>query len=212
MAHIIDAFFAGLGDGAEVVLSANLGRAGARLVQLVAAEQRRFMAKPTFHEVVELRVFNPTRATDRSISTDRFGAFRKADAYEGWKRSLFPVEWFDSRTERIVANMVDGDRSVACWVRLHVGELPILWNSAGQEYNPDLIVIDNDGTHWVVEVKMNKEMGAADVRSKREAAMRWANYVTSDAKVGVTWRYVLVSEADVDTAKDSWPALKKLGA
>ncbi|MGH9064122.1 MAG: DUF6788 family protein, partial [Acidimicrobiales bacterium] len=60
--------------------------------------------------------------------------------------------------ERTVANMVDGDDGVECWVRLHVGELPILWNSGGQRYNPDFIVIENDGTHWVVEVKMDKEM------------------------------------------------------
>lgn len=211
LAPIIKAFFAGLGSGAEIVLSANLDRAGARLVQLVASEQRRFMTKPTFHEVVELKDFNPTRMTDRVISTDRYGAFLKSVAYEGWARSLFPVEWFDSRTERIVANMVDGDQNVVCWVRLHIGELPILWNSAGQEYNPDLIVIGADGASWVVEVKMNKEMGAADVRGKREAAMRWANYVTADDRVGTVWRYLLVSEADVETAKDSWPALKKLG-
>jgi hypothetical protein len=36
--------------------------------------------------------------------------------------------------------------------------------------------------------------------------------VTADAGVGATWRYLLVSESDVDTAKGSWPALKRLGA
>ena len=53
---------------------------------------------------------------------------------------------------------------VICWVRLHIGELPILWNSAGQNYNPDFIVIDDDATHWVVEVKMDKEMTSEDVK------------------------------------------------
>jgi type III restriction enzyme len=86
-----------------------------------------------------------------------------------------------------------------------------LWNSGGQQYNPDLIVIENDGTHWVVEIKMNKEMTAADVLGKRDAARRWANYVTADERVEVTWRYVLVSESDIDDAKGSWQALKKLG-
>ncbi len=47
---------------------------------------------------------------------------------------------------------------------------------------------------------------------KREAAMRSANYVNSDEKVGVTWRYLLVSESDVDTTTGSWSALQKLGA
>jgi type III restriction enzyme len=169
------------------------------------------MAKPSYHEVVELKDFHPARATDKPTSTDRFGAFSKSMAYGEWKRSLFPLEWFDSKTERTVANMVDEDNGVSCWVRLHIGELPILWNSAGQEYNPDLIVIEADGTHWVVEVKMEKEMTSAVVKSKREAAKRWANYVTADDTVTVPWRYLLVSESDVETAKGSWEALKKLG-
>ncbi len=208
---LIDAFFVGLGAKAVGILSAYLDRAGARLVRLVGEEQRRFMGKPEYDRVVELKEFNPARATDKAVSGDRFGAFSKVVAYDDWKRSLFAVEWFDSKPERTVANMVDGDGGVSLWVRLHIGELPILWNSMGQEYNPDLIVVDSDGTHWVVEVKMDKEMSSEDVKGKREAAMRWANYVTADDKVAVTWQYLLVSEADVETAKGSWSALKKLG-
>jgi len=208
---LIEAFLKGLGDKAEEVLSANLARAGARLVNLVAAEQRRFMAKPTYEEVVELKELNPTRATDKTITPDRLGPFLRSVAYEGWKRSIYSVAWFDSEPERRVANMVDDDSGVSCWVRLHIRDLPILWNSAGQEYNPDLIVIDKDGTHWVVEVKMDKEIGSGDVQGKREAAQRWANHVSADPAVDAKWRYLLVSETDIATAKGSWPALKKLG-
>jgi type III restriction enzyme len=35
----------------------------------------------------------------------------------------------------------------------------------GQQYNPDLLVIETGGTHWIVEVKMNKEMTSADVQA-----------------------------------------------
>ena len=73
-------------------------------------------------------------------------------------------------------------------------------------------MIDRDGTHWVVEVKMDKEVGSEDVQGKREAAKRWANHATADPQVGVTWRYLLASETDIKTAKGSWPALRKLGA
>lgn len=211
VAPLMDAFFAGLGGKAVGVLSANLDRAGARLVRLVAEEQRRFMAKPMYHEVVELKEFNPTRATDKPLSLDRFGAFSRSAAYDAWKRSIFPVEWFDSKPERTVANVLDDDDGVTCWVRLHIGELPILWNSAGQEYNPDFVVIESDESRWVVEVKMDKEMASEDVKGKREAARRWANYVTADETIVHQWRYLLASESDVDTAKGSWTALKKLG-
>jgi type III restriction enzyme len=209
---LLDAFFDGLGPNAADVLSANLDRAGARLVRLVEQEQRRFMPKPAYDEVVELKEFNPARATDKLVSAHRHGTFLRSTAYEGWGRALFPLEWFDSRTERTVANIVDGDDNVACWVRLHTGELPILWSSGGQQYNPDLIVVETDETHWVVEVKMNKEMTTADVLGKREVAIRWANTVTANDSVDVTWRYLLVSESDIDDAKDSWSALKKFGS
>lgn len=208
---LILAFLKGLGDKADEVLSANLGRGGARLVKLVADEQRRYMSKPSFHEVVELREFNPTRATDKPFSSDRLGPFKKADAYEGWERAIFPAAWFDSEPERRVANMVDADKKVLCWDRLLLNDLPILWNSDGKQYNPDLIVVDEDGTHWVVEVKMDKEMESEDVQGKRDAAKRWANYVNDDPSVTDEWHYLLVSETDIKDSKGSWEALKKLG-
>ncbi|WP_254781979.1 hypothetical protein [Modestobacter sp. DSM 44400] len=209
---LLDAFFEGLGNKAVEVLSANLDRAGARLVRLVESEQRRFMAKPSFEEVVEIKVLDPVRVTDKDVSGNRHGAFSKALAYEGWNRGMLPLAWFDSAPERTVANIVDDVEAVAWWVRLHIGDLPILWNGAGQQYNPDLIVIEIDYTHWVVEVKMDTEMTSADVQAKREAAKRWANHVSADSGVGTKWRYLLVSESDVNDAKGSWDALKKLGS
>ena len=210
--RLLGAFLEGMGDQAEAILSANLARAGARLVELVQEEQRHFMAKPSMEEVVEVRQFNPVRSTDRTVSSDCLGPFVRSMAYEGWTRSMFDVDWFDSSPERDVANMLDDEPSVACWVRLQRGDLPILWSSAGQQYNPDFIVIEADGTHWIVEVKMDKEMQAADVQAKRDAAIRWANHVSADERVGAAWRYLLVSEADVETAKGSWTALKGLGS
>jgi hypothetical protein len=54
------------------------------------------------------------------------------------------------------------------------------------EYNPDLIAIDRADTHWLIEVKMDKEMSSTDVKGKRGAARRWANYVNADEQVWVT--------------------------
>lgn len=212
LAPILDSFLDGLGRKGPDILSANLDRAGARLVRLVAEEQRAYMAKPWFEEVVELRDFAPARATDRAVSGDRFGAFGRSSAYDGWKRSLFPVEWFDSRPERTAANVLDGADEVTCWVRLHTGDLPILWNGFGQQYNPDFIVIEGDGRHWVVEIKMDREMASPDVAGKREAAQRWANHVNADERVEARWGYLLLSESDVEMSKGSWAALKTVGA
>lgn len=172
LAPLLDAFFRGLGSRAVEVLSAHLHRAGARLVRLVEIDQRRVMPEPQYDEVIKLKTFAPPRATDRTVSPDRFGTFSKSVAYNGWKRSLYAIEWFDSRPERDVANALDGSEQITCWIRLHTGELPILWTPGGREYNPDFLVIEADRTHWVLEVKADKDLSSADVHGKRRAARR----------------------------------------
>ena len=58
---------------------------------------------------------------------------------------------------------------------------------------------------------MNKEMTSEEVKGKREAAQRWANYVSNDPKTGgVKWRYLLASEDDIEESKGDWTALKSL--
>ena len=89
-----------LGATAIEVLSANLERAGARLMRLVAERAAALHGQaPSYHEVVELKEFEP----EPGHRHDRVGRPLRAlqsrsAAYEGWKRSVFPVDWFDSRT------------------------------------------------------------------------------------------------------------------
>jgi type III restriction enzyme len=208
---LLNAFFEGLGGKAAVVLSANFGRAAARLIRLVEQEQRRYMTPPRFDEIVEVREFNPPQITDKPLSYDRYGDFGKSVSYDAWERGMHGRTWFDSRPERTVANMVDSNQHVTCWARLQIGDIQILWDSGGRQYNPDLLVIEADGTHWLVEIKADKEINSAEVQGKREAARRWANHVSSKLDVKVPWCYLLVSESDIDTAKGSWEALKRIG-
>jgi type III restriction enzyme len=212
---IIEAFLAGLGDKAEEVLGGYMDRAAAGLIALVGTQQRRFAHAPAYKEVVETVEFSRTRLGRPNPSTDRTGTFKRGAPYTSYSKSLYTQDWFDSSTERNVANILDGADELAFWVRLQRNDLPILWSQGGREYNPDFIAVETDAegaTHWVVEVKMDKEMPSADVAGKREAARRWANHVTADALVTETWRYLLASESDVRTAKGSWPALRQLGS
>jgi len=126
------------------------------------------MPQPRYDEVVKLKTFAPPRATDKTVSPDRFGTFSRSVAYNSWKRSLYTIEWFDSRPEREVANTLDDSAQITCWVRLHTGELPILWTSGGRKYNPDFLVIETDRTHWIVEVKADRDLTSADVQGKRQ--------------------------------------------
>ena len=179
---LIEEFLSGLGDKAEAVLSSYMDRAAAGLIAEVTAAQRAFAPKPTYSEVVDLTTFSKVRTGRADTSTDRTGTFKKGVGYEGYKHSLYFQDWFDSSTERTVANIIDDAKEVTFWVRLQRGDLPILW-AGGGEYNPDFIAVANDGTHWVIEVKMDKEMPGAEAQGKRQAALRWANHVSADSKV-----------------------------
>jgi type III restriction enzyme len=208
--EIVDAFLRGIGSQSETTLSGYMDRAAAGLIQLVTEEQRKYTARPVYQDVVELVGLGPIRTGRPETSQDRFSAFKKGVGYEGYTKSLYFQDWFDSSTERDVANLLEDELSITLWVRLQIGDLPILWMDARQ-YNPDFIAVEQDNTHWIIEVKMDKEMSSAEVQGKREAAMRWANHVSADETVGTVWRYLLVSETDIRTAKGSWQALKALG-
>jgi len=210
--EIVDAFLRGLGPSAEKILSGYMDRAAAGLIQLVTEEHRKVASKPTYGEVVELVTFDKVRTGRPTTTSDRYGDFKgkKGVGFDGYRKSRYAQDWFDSSTERDAANILEDAPDITGWVRLQIGDLPILWTEA-REYNPDFIAIDREDTHWVVEVKMDKEMQSAEVQRKRDAARRWANYVSGDEKVGACWRYLLVSETDVKNAKGAWEALKGLG-
>ena len=206
--RIIDAFVAGLGDEAETVLGGYLDRAAGGLIELVTAEQRSFGGKAGFEQTVETRPFSATRTARPETSTDRIGKFSRRVGYLGYEKAYYEQEWFDSSTERTMANLLDDADEVEAWLRLQRGDLEIRWD--GGTYNPDFIAIDTDGVHWVIEVKSDKDLPTDTVQAKRKAAQRWANHVTSSEAVSVEWRYLLASESDIAQAKGAWSALKKL--
>jgi type III restriction enzyme len=209
---IITAFLDGLGANAEELLSAFGNRAAARLVNLVTDEHRKHLAAPTFETVVEQSKINWVRKSKRRVSLDPTEPFSKSIAYNSRRRSLYKVDWFDSSTERTVANVVDDSPDVKCWVRLLTGDLPVLWRSDGREYHADLVVVENSDDRWVVEVKADRDVDSSEVRAKRDAAKRWVNYVNAEDKVEGVWHYLLLSEQDVADAGTSWSALKSLGS
>lgn len=209
---ILDAFFDGLNGGADELLSAYLDRATAQLLAMVNAEARRFTAKPRHDEAVKPTTFEKTRVNTRPVSSNRHGAFDRRSAYDGWSsRALYAIAWFDSTPERDFANILDDDSGLEAWLRLHTGDLPIVWAADGRQYNPDFIALDTSGGGWLIEVKSDKDLNTSDVQGKREAAKRWANMVNAAEGVERTWTYLLLSETDIKSAKGSWPSLAKVG-
>ena len=76
-----------------------------------------------------------------------------------------------------------------------------------RQYEPDFIVIDDAGVHWIVEGKRDVDMASPVVIAKREAAAAWVKTVNGSDEVHETWAYLLASES-VCSAATSWEALK----
>jgi type III restriction enzyme len=209
---LIDAFITGVGADPAAILSAYMGRAVDGFVRLVADEKKRVQSQPKFARVVTLHEFGSERAGRPQVSFDRTGPFKKGVGYEGWAKSLFEQEWFDSSPERDFANLIDGTDAVEFWTHLLINDLPILWSNGGQQYNPDFAVVESGGEHWLAEVKADKDMTTEAVQGKRKAAKRWVQYVNADRKVKDVWHYLLVSETDLRTSKGDWEALKRIAA
>ena len=208
---ILDAFVEGLGARAQEALSHYLGRAAARVIRLIEKKQHDNAPPPSYEHELDMVKLNPARLGRPKTSEDRRGPFRRGVGYTGWAKSLYSEVWFDSTPERAVALILDEDASVSHWVRLHRNDLPILWHNAGRDYNPDLIAVENDGTHLLIEVKSDREIDSIDVTAKAKAARRWANYVNGSGQTPAQWKYLLLSETDIDQCRESWAALRLLG-
>lgn len=207
---ILGAFLEGLGARAQEALNHYLDRAAGRLIRLIEEEQRKAAPAPSYKHDAELVEFSPVRYGRPRTSEDRRGPFERGVGYTGWTKSLYGEAWFDSKPERDVANILDEDASVSLWVRLHRNDLPILWDNAGRHYNPDLIAVENDGSHLLIEVKSDRDVGSTDVMAKTKAAQRWVNFVNVSENTVAQWHYLLLSESDITQCKGAWAALRLL--
>ena len=76
------------------------------------------------------------------------------------------------------------------------GQFTIWYRSAGNEqleYVPDFVA-ETDSDIWMAETKAAKDMTAADVLAKQEAALSWCRHASDHAHAHCRkpWRYALI--------------------
>jgi type III restriction enzyme len=124
---------------------------------------------------------------------------------------VYEVVAFDAySTEFRLAGLFDTSPGVKAWVRIDDSvplRITYLMGAIQREYEPDFIVIDDAGVHWILEGKSDAEMTSPVVVAKRDAAHAWVAAVNASSNVAQKWGYVLASESVIASAAN-WNALK----
>lgn len=113
--------------------------------------------------------------------------------FGGFNRCLYPVQKFDSDTERQLAVILDRDSLK--WFRPARGQFQIYYMGArgDQEYQPDFVA-ETEDCIYMLEAKAKNQLDSAEVLAKKDSAVRWCANATEHAQScnGKPWVYLLM--------------------
>jgi len=118
--------------------------------------------------------------------------------FGGFKRCLYPLQKFDSDTERKLAVILE--RDAQRWFKPAKGQFQIYYKSGADhlEYQPDFVA-ETDKTIYMLEPKMRKELDNPIVIAKQASALKWCADATNHASSygGKHWRYLLIPHDEI---------------
>jgi type III restriction enzyme len=113
--------------------------------------------------------------------------------FGGFKKCLYPVQKFDSDSERKLAVILERD-SIK-WFRPTKGQFQMFYRQGADhpEYQPDFVAETNDRI-YMLEPKMRKELDDPTVLAKKEVAVNWCRNASAYASAngGKPWQYALI--------------------
>ena len=122
--------------------------------------------------------------------------------FGGFARCLYPLQKFDSDTERRFAIILERDAEK--WFKPAKGQFQIFYKMGTEqpEYIPDFVV-ETDATIWMVETKARGDINMQEVQAKAAAALQWCQHASDfTASVGgKPWRYLLVPHDEVNESR-----------
>ena len=121
--------------------------------------------------------------------------------FGGFQRCLYPVQKFESGTERRLALILERDSQR--WFRPPKGQFQIYYKVGTEqpEYVPDFVAETADAI-LMIETKAKDEMQAPEVLAKADAAVRWCGHASAyGVSIGAKkWEYLLVPHDQVTEA------------
>lgn len=117
--------------------------------------------------------------------------------FGGFEKCLFPVQKFDSDTERRFAVVLENDKSVLKWVKPNKGTFQIHY-SGDANYEPDFVA-ETATAYYLCEPKAEPEVEDEVIKAKAAAAAQWCKHATSVA--GKPWHYLLIPHTAVNESQ-----------
>jgi type III restriction enzyme len=122
--------------------------------------------------------------------------------FGGFERCLYPLQKFDSDTERRFAVILE--RDALKWLKPVKGQFRIFYKMGVEqpEYVPDFVAETGDCV-LMAETKARGDVDTQEVQAKAAAAVRWCRHASehSASVGGKPWKYLLVPHDEINEAK-----------
>ena len=115
--------------------------------------------------------------------------------FHGFEKSLYETLRFQSNTERVMAVILDGDKSCRKWLKPAKGDFRIYY-AQDDEYIPDFAA-ETDTMKYLIELKSSGQTSEEVVIAKAKAASLWCERATEHSG-GKPWKYLLVPHDALD--------------
>ncbi|HQS03423.1 MAG: type III restriction endonuclease subunit R [Halothiobacillus sp. 24-54-40] len=186
---------------------------GTELARLIRAEMMaHFWEEATEYEVQVSRGFTELKPCNYTVIAGQTAHhFRetvtelskiKQMLFGGFDKCLYPLQKFDSDTERRFAVILE--RDALKWFKPAKGQFQIYYKLGTEqpEYIPDFVV-ETDLTIFMVETKAKADINTQEVQAKAAAAVRWCKHASDyTLQVGTkAWKYLLVPHDGVLESK-----------
>jgi type III restriction enzyme len=122
--------------------------------------------------------------------------------FDGFAKCLYPIQKFDSDTERRFAVILDRDADK--WFRPIKGQFQIFYRYGAEqpEYVPDFVA-ETDDKIYMAETKARTDLNDAEVQAKADAAIKWCQHATEYAQTNgdKAWVYLMIPHDEINEAR-----------
>ena len=126
----------------------------------------------------------------------------KAMLFGGFTKCLYPLQKFDSDTERRFAVILE--RDTLKWFKPAKGQFQIYYKRGIEqpEYVPDFVV-EMDSFILMAETKARNDLTSPEVEAKAAAAAQWCKHASGYTATvgGKAWKYVLVPHDEINESR-----------